>query len=140
MDPRLRVGLAAAGAFVVAGPAAAAPPAHPSDRACLLAWNAPSNRPNRLRLVAARPASGLALGPGKSFTYTWRKGSAPEQTAAEACLLMLAKPGRIQVVTGIWRAGRVEGWSFGHPIPTTRPLDANVRLLPDGRVTKIYRR
>ncbi len=51
----------------------------------------------------------------------------------------MAKPGEIQVVTGRWRAGHVSRWSFGHPIPTTKPFFANVRLLSDGRVTKIYR-
>jgi hypothetical protein len=54
--------------------------------------------------------------------------------------LTLAKPGAIRTVIGIWRTVGVGRWSFGRQIPTTRPFFANVRLLSDGRVTKIYRR
>jgi hypothetical protein len=67
-------------------------------------------------------------------------GSPPTQTDAPACLLTLAKRGEIRIVTGIWRTAGVSRWSFGHPIPTTKSLFANVRLLSDGRVTKIYHR
>jgi hypothetical protein len=56
-----------------------------------------------------------------------------------ACLLTLAKPGEIRIVTGIWRARGVTRWSFGRQMPESKPFFANVRLLPDGRVTKIYR-
>jgi hypothetical protein len=139
MSRRLAVVSTAASASLLAAAALAAPRSHPSDRACLLAWNAPSNHGNRLRLLAVRPISELSLRPGKTFTSTWTSGSAPRQTAAEACLLTLRKPGEIQVVTGVWRAGGVGRWSFGHPIPSRRPFYANVRLLPDGRVTRIYR-
>ena len=113
--------------------------AQPSDRACLIAWNAPANHPNRLRLLAQRPISGLQLLPGTVGTDTWTKGSPPMQTTAQACLLTLAKPGAIRTVTGIWRTVGVSRWSFGRRIPTTKPFFANVRLLSDGRVTKIYR-
>jgi hypothetical protein len=57
-----------------------------------------------------------------------------------ACLLTLAKPGAIRIVTGIWASDGIRRWSFGHPIPTRKPFFENVRLLRDGRVTKIYRR
>jgi hypothetical protein len=137
VSPRLPVAVIGLAAAALAGPAVAAP-SRPSDRACLLAWNAALNQANRVRLIAARP-TGLSLVPGVTFTHTWTKGSAPKQTRAQACLLTLSKPGHIQVVTGIWRAGRVSRWSFGHTLETTRPFVANVRLLSDGRVTKIYR-
>jgi hypothetical protein len=42
-------------------------------------------------------------------------------------------------MTGIWRSTGVTSWSFGRLIPTSKILVANVRLLADGRVTKIYR-
>ncbi len=54
-------------------------------------------------------------------------------------MLMIAKNQQIQFVTGVWQAGRVSGWSFGRSLPTATHGPANVRLLPGGRVTKIYR-
>jgi hypothetical protein len=85
--------------------------------------------------------SGLLLGLGEVGTDTWVTGSAPKQTTALACLLTVAKPGEISTVTGIWRTAGVSRWSFGRPIPTRKPFlfFSNVRLLSDGRVTKIYR-
>jgi hypothetical protein len=47
---------------------------------------------------------------------------------------------RLQPVTGVWRDGRVGDWVFGHPRTADRPVGANVKVLRDGRVTKIYRR
>jgi hypothetical protein len=58
----------------------------------------------------------------------------------EACLLTLVKGRRLQPVTGVWRDGRVGDWVFGHPRTADRPVGANVKVLRDGRVTKIYRR
>lgn len=138
MSPRSPAALILLAAATLTGTAVGAQ-IRPSGRACLLAWNAPSNQLNRVRLVAARPFRGLSLLPGVTFTYTWTKQPTPKQTRAQACLMTISKPGHIQVVTGIWRTGHVTRWSFGHPIPTTRPFFANVRLFPDGRVAKIYR-
>jgi hypothetical protein len=126
-------------ALALAGTTLAASQAQPSDRACVIAWNSPANHANHLRLLAKRPISGLRLLPGTVGTNTWTKGTTPTQTTAVACLLTLAKPGEIRIVTGIWRTAGVSRWSFGHPIPTSKPFFANVRLLSDGRVTKIYR-
>ena len=134
---RVPIALAFSFAVFVAGTATAAYLSQPSDRGCLLAWNAPSNHSNRVKLIAARPMTGLSLRGGNSFTDTWTKG-APKQTSTEACLLTVAEAGKIQFVTGVWRVGHVSRWSWGHSIPTTRPFFANVRLLSDGRVTKIY--
>jgi hypothetical protein len=138
MSSRVPIALAFSLAVLVAGTATAAYLSQPSDRGCLLAWNAPSNHSNRVKLIAARPMTGLSLRGGTSFTDTWTKGSSPKQTSTEACLLTVAKPVKIQVVTGVWRVGHVSRWSWSHAIPTTRPFFANVRLLSDGRVTKIY--
>jgi hypothetical protein len=126
-------------ALAFAAAALATPRAQPSDRACLIAWNAPRNYANHVRLLAQRPISGLQLLPGVVGTDTWSKASTPAQTSSLACLLTLAKPGQVRVVTGTWRGSGVTRWSFGRPIQTTKPLFANVRLLSDGRVTKIYR-
>jgi hypothetical protein len=82
--------------------------------------------------------SGLQLLPGVIGTDTWAKGSTPTQTHAPACLLTLAKPGEIRIVIGVWQTAGVNHWSFGRPTPTTKPFFANVRLLSDGRLTKIY--
>jgi hypothetical protein len=126
-------------ALVCAVTTLAASRAQPSDRSCLIAWNSPGNHPNRIRLLAQRPISALQLLPGTVGTDTWTKESPPTQTTAPACLLTLAKPGEIRIVTGVWRAAGITRWSFGRPVPTSKPFFANVRLLSDGRVTKIYR-
>lgn len=81
--------------------------------------------------------AGLQLLPGTVGTDSWTKGSPSTQTSAAACRLTLAKPGAIRTVTGIWRTVGVSRWSFGRQIPTTKPFFGNVRLLSDGRVTKI---
>jgi hypothetical protein len=77
--------------------------------------------------------------PGVVGTDTFKKGLPPTQTTAPACLLTLAQPGEIRTVTGVWDAARVTRWTFGRPILTSKPFVANVRLLSNGRVTKIYR-
>jgi hypothetical protein len=122
--------------------AAAALATRPSERSCVVAWNAPSNQSNRLRLLAAKPVVRLTLRPGVTSRDTWTQGAAPTQgSALPACLLTLVQPGAIRLVTGIWRGGGVSRWSFGRALPTTRPSrPANVRLLRDGRVAKLYRR
>jgi hypothetical protein len=124
--------------LVFAATALATPRARPSDRACLIAWNSQANRANHLRLLALRPILGLQLLPAEVGTVTLKKGSAPTQTSAMACVLTLAKSRSIRQVIGVWKTGRVPRWSFGRPIPTHHSVFANVRLLADGRVTKIY--
>jgi hypothetical protein len=126
--------------FVFAATTAAAP-SRPSERSCLIAWNAPGNHANRARIAADGPWLRSSLRPGVAGTFAFRRGSSPTQTTAEACLLTLVKPGRLQPVTGIWR-GRVgvHRWSFGQTIRTDSFLGRNVKVLPDGRVTKIYLR
>lgn len=118
--------------------ALATSPTRPSDRTCLIAWNARTNRTNRLKLLTLRPPSVLQLLPAVVGTDTWSKGSALTQTSEPACLLTFAKSGTIHEITGIWRAGGVDDWSFDHGFPVNDTVVPNVRLLPDGRVTKIY--
>jgi hypothetical protein len=140
MSPSASLGLAIT-AVLFCGATATADVAlqRPSERSCLLAWNAPQNQSNRLRLIAAPRVSNLSLRAGVTGTVTWSRGAAQKQTSATACLLTLARPGQIQLVSGVWHSGRVTRWSFGRTIPNTTPLPgANVKLLPDGRVTKIY--
>lgn len=122
----------------LAGTASAA--TRPSERACLIAWNSPANHANRARLLALRPITRLELRAGVSGTVTWKKGSPPTETSSQACFMTVAKRGQIELVTGIWKSSTVSRWVFGRPLPTSRGIVANVRLLADGRVTKIYRR
>jgi hypothetical protein len=112
----------------------------PSERTCLLAWNAPTNKASRLRVVTGGPWSGASLSPATISTFTWKGGSPPKKTKARACLLTLAKPERSQVVAGKWRDGGVARWSFGRVTAAGEVPGSNVKLLPDGRVTKIYLR
>gem|GEM_PF-2667176 len=113
----------------------------PSERRCLLAWNARDNAANRQRIDAAGPWPRASLFPGVSGTLTWRRGSQPVSTSGPACLLTLVRHTRVQPVTGLWRHGRVSRWSFGGRLTTSRaPGRTNVRVLPDGRVTKVYLR
>jgi hypothetical protein len=119
----------------------AASHSRPSERSCLIAWNAPSNQANRAKLIARRPIAGLFLGTAVSGTVTWTKEASPSQsTPHQACMLTIAKSQQIQMVTGVWKAGRVSEWSFGRSLPTATHPPGNVRLLSGGRVTKIYRR
>jgi hypothetical protein len=121
--------------------AVAVPSNQPSDRRCLIAWNAASNHANHSRLITARPVSGVSVRAGTTYTDTVTvTKKAITQTSAKACLLTVAKAGTIQIVTGRWNFDRVSRWSWGRAIPTTIPFAGNVRLLSDGRITKIYRR
>lgn len=127
----LFVGICAPGAM-------AAPHRRPSDRSCLVAWNAVSNRANHARLVAARPITALTLLPAFVYAVSVVKSGPSRRMRGEACVLTIAKKREIRVVTGVWRAGHVSRWLFGRPIRKTKPLIANVRLLPNGRVVKVY--
>ena len=125
--------------LTLSGAASAA--ARPSERACLIAWNAPANALNRPRVVRNGPWLSASLRNATTGTVTWKLGTNPTQTTAQACVLTLAKSGRLQIVTGLWREGRVTRWSFGRTIPVEKaPAGSNVKVLPDGRVTKIYLR
>jgi hypothetical protein len=119
----------------------AAPPTQPSERACLIAWNAPTNRANRSKLLGERPIVSLMLRPAVVYTVTWTRSSS-KQTGGPACVLTILKRNAAVNVTGMWKLHGVDKWTFGRPISTkNRDLPgANVRLLPDGRVTKIYLR
>lgn len=128
-------------ALVFTGTTLATPRAQPSERSCLIAWNSPTNHANRVKLLAQRPIRWLQLGAGNAYTVTWKKGSTPTQTGGPACLMTVMKRSESRVVTGRWTHGHVSRWTFGRLSPASdpNPLEANVRLLPDGRVTKIYR-
>ena len=121
----------------------AAPPTHPSDRACLIAWNAPANRANHVKLLAEKPILGLMLRSAVVYTVTCTKTTS-RQTGGPACVMTVVKRGKLQTVTGIWKGTGAHRWTFA---PATSAAEnyplvdtANVRLLADGRVTKIYRR
>jgi hypothetical protein len=121
----------------------AAPPTQPSERACLIAWNSPANHANHVKLLSEKPIVGLTLRTGVSYTVTWTKTTS-KRTGGPACLMTIIKRGGLRIVTGTWTANGVARWTFGHTIAERRnypPMEtANVRLLADGRVTKIYRR
>ena len=120
----------------------AAPPTQPSERACLIAWNSPANHANHIKLLSEKPIVGLMLRTGVSYTVTWTRTTS-KQTGGPACLMTIIKRGGLLIVTGTWTANGVARWTFGRMIaergnhPPTEM--ANVRLLADGRVTKIYR-
>jgi hypothetical protein len=124
-------------ALAVAGAGLARTQARPSTRGCLIAWNASGNRANHLRLLTQKPISGLQLLPGQVATDTWTKGSGSTHTAMPACLLTVAKSGRIRIVAGRWQDTHVSHWTWGRWIPTISHLDPNVRLLSGGRLAKL---
>ena len=115
----------------------------PSERACLIAWNAPANHVNRVKLLSERPIRGLELRAGVAGTDTWTK-TASTQTSGPACVMTIMKRGLLQIVTGMWKGTGVGRWTFTRAMPVAKDYPpagfANVRLLADGRVTKIYRR
>jgi hypothetical protein len=127
-------------AVALSSPADSATP-RPSERACLVAWNARPNQANRSTVAAARPWRSASLRAGVIGHVTWKRGATPRQTSGEACLLTLWKTRTLRQVTGIWRNGRVIQWVFRPAIASTiTPPPSNIRVLPDGRVTKVYRR
>jgi hypothetical protein len=139
----VRPALAAAVALLLTATAFAATPKQPSERACLIAWNSPANEAGRVKLLTERPILALMLRAGVSFTDTWTKTSTT-QTGGPACLMTIMKRGELRIVTGMWTTNGVDRWTFGRTLPAGKhsppPGAANVRLLRDGRVTKIYRR
>ena len=138
---RWRPSLAGLAVALMLESTAASAATRPSDRACLLAWNAPANVTSRQRVVGRGPWSNASLRAATVGTVTWKRGSTPLHTTAQACVLTLMKSGRLRTVTGAWRDGRVLRWSFGRAIPAVRiPGGSNVKVLPGGRVTKIYLR
>lgn len=134
--------IALASALALTAEAFAAPQRQPSERACLIAWNARANHASHLKLLAERPIVGIMLGAGVIGMDTW-SSSMSTQTSGPACVMTIMKRGELRTVTGMWKTAGVGSWSFGRAIPVSKnypPLGAaNVRLLSDGRVTKIYR-
>jgi hypothetical protein len=126
-------------ALFVVGATHATSRVQPSDRACLIAWNSPANQASRLRLLAQRPIVGLSLRAGVVYTDTWTKGTSTT-TGGPACLLSIAKRSESRIVTGTWTGSGVARWSFGRVFRGSHHIGPNVRLLADGRVTKIYLR
>lgn len=124
-------------AIALSSPALSAVP-RPSERACLIAWNAPANASNRAAVAAGLPWPNATLHPGRTFQDTWTRGGTQRQTSDDSCLMTLGKRRTLQLVTGLWRNGRVREWSFGQTFATSRQPPSNVRVLPDGRVTKVY--
>lgn len=122
-------------------PALASSATGPSERACLLAWNAQTNEAGRQRLVASGPWRVAVLRPAVVGRLRFGGGAPPQTTSGVGCSLMLLKQGRLQLVNGRWRDGRVRQWMFERPLATEDgPPVSNVRILADGRVTKLYRR
>jgi hypothetical protein len=124
----------AASALTVSGVAPGAQ-RQPSERSCLLEWNSPANSASRERVVASGLWSAASLRPGTILTIP-----GPAQ-GKSGCILHLRRKGRFLAVNGPWRNGRVAKWSFGPSgrISGDQHIPSNVRVLPDGRVTKIYR-
>ena len=139
----LRLALAATAlSLTFAGATFAAIHRQPSERGCLIAWNSSANHANRVKLLAQRPIVGLMLGAGVAGTDTWTK-TGSTHTEGPACLMTIIKRGQLRLVTGMWKPNGVEHWTFGRALAAGKnyppPDSANVRLLSDGRITKIYR-
>ena len=132
----------AAGTLALVAASSALAASQPSERACLIVWNAPANHANHVKLLRRRPILGLSLRAGVAGTDTWTKTSSTH-TSGPACLMTVITRGRLQIVIGRWKGTGVGRWTFARAMPVTNypPAGfANVRLLGDGRVTKIYRR
>jgi hypothetical protein len=83
----------------------------------------------------------MLLLPATVFTDVWRSGGKSRHSSSQACVLTLVRSGRLQQVTGRWSNGHVEAWTFSRVLRIGAPASrANVRLLADGRVTKVCRR
>lgn len=131
--------IVATAAVILAAATDASSSVRPTERRCLIAWNSPANQANHVRLLALRPIVGLTLRPAVSYTISWTKGSPPKQTEHEVCAMTVSMRHETRNITGIWKTAGITRWTFGRAVRASNgPLQANVRLLRDGRVTKIY--
>ena len=118
---------------------APAVPSRPTETTCLIAWNSPFNGANHDRIAGSGTVVAIITPPrGSSARSMGRQCPSLAKTVAKACLRLLADSGRHQLVTGIWSDSSVTHWSFGRPTKThDAPTAPNVKVLADGRVTKI---
>ena len=93
---------------------APAVPSRPTETTCLIAWNSPFNQINHDRITASGPWSRSSLRPGVVGTVAGVPVSFPAKTVAEACLLLLAKPG-CRHRDGNLAGRRCARWSYGRP-------------------------
>jgi hypothetical protein len=112
----------------------------PSERNCLLAWNARSNEAGRHRLLSSGPWKAALLADAVVGTVTIPP-SPSARVRSHVCALLVRDGSRARQVVGRWRNGQVTEWTFSRVFQlTVRVVRSNVRILHDGRVTKIYRR
>lgn len=110
----------------------------PSERACLVSWNARSNLQGRERVAAGAPWRAAVLVAAKTGWVTINPVGSSFETPA--CVLLLVKSRRMREVVGPWRSGRVTRWRFSPLFSADEiRLPSNVKVLTDGRVRKIYR-
>lgn len=130
----LTVGILGASAWAGYGLAGVAAP---SERSCLIAWNQTSNAAGHRNLIAGGPWRVGSLRPAVTVTAD-RRGSTA--TPKPACVLLVARQREFRVITGAWQAGSVRRWRFGElHRAATAPRYGNVRVLADGRVTRLSR-
>jgi hypothetical protein len=110
---------------------------HPSERGCLLAWNAAANQHSRAALAGSGPWRSASLRTAVVGSLTWGNGTTTA-TQENACVLDVAGNKMSRELVGVWRNGGVLSWKKRGGGIGVRV--ANVRVLADGRVTKIYRR
>jgi hypothetical protein len=136
----LLVVLCATIALIEASSAASAATPMPTERNCLLAWNARSNEASWHRLVSSGRWKGALLVDAVVGTDTIPPSSTAH-VGRQACALLVRDGGRALQVIGRWNDGRVAKWTFSRVFRLqVHVVRSNVRILRDGRVTKLYRR
>lgn len=122
----------------LAFPAVATAASAPSECSCLLAWNVASNSGNGDRVVRLGRWPSATLTPASVGTVGLNP---PTNSNVRGCVLMLSRPGWQQQIVGRWVDHSVRTWIFWPAVRTSARLPrSNVRVLSDGRVTKIYDR
>jgi hypothetical protein len=122
-----------------AGATATTQPERPSERRCLVAWNSPANQAVRSRVLELRRWKRGLLVSSSLALVAFGQTVQPSNPLAPVCSLVLVTDTRAQQLVGVWKNGRVTRWLLGASLPSSNSFTSNVRVLSDGRITKIYR-
>lgn len=112
----------------------------PNDNGCIRAWNTTPDSGSRVWLSAHAGERLQILGGVRSRDTSDGK-TVTHEPSMPVCVLTLITDRRMLTVTGRWRDGTVSRWTRQlYPAGMTGIVSLNARVLPDGRITKIYRR
>ena len=112
---------------------------HPTVSRCTTNWNLRGEAPELL--VERRHINNrVSIQPFRRVLAREANGNRAPAKWADYCRYTFAGSSRTIVIVGLWRRGRIEGWTKPQYAPTTRSLDENATLHPDGRLRLLHGR